>query len=439
MAKKASKATIEELSQVKYVGPTKAEAFAKELGINSVEELYEASKNGKLQQVKGVGAALSKKIHKAAGEAMKAAGPAEVAEAPEKKAKQAQKKAAAKKSAKKSTKKSTKQAKPAKTPEKQATKKSAKKAAKTTTPAAGEEVAPTPEVAARQEAKKAPTRGKKKQVSYDERVDRFIATLRCPACGHDEFDRGATTLTCTACRREYNFHNGVADLAPPKPSGRSVTQRIMESRFYARFYEDVMRPRLTGVVSERSLDEEYELSAEMLELGEGARVLDVAAGTGNFTRYFAQQVHEKTGGQDDTLVVGMDLSWPMLETARTYLRRDGLDEEVFLIRGDATRIPARRASYNRLHCAGALHLMQNIDEALRNFARVLEPEGICVIGTFILGDGIMRRMVKRAAELPTQFHWFSRDELHQRLRRAGFEVIEDSVAGDAITVKARRT
>jgi hypothetical protein len=84
-------------------------------------------------------------------------------------------------------------------------------------------------------------------------------------------------------------------------------------------------------------------------------------------------------------------------------------------------------------------MMKNIDEALRNFARILEPGGICVIGTFILGDGMMRRLVKRAAELPTQFHWFSRDELHQRLRRAGFEVVEDSVAGDAITVKTRRT
>jgi SAM-dependent methyltransferase len=230
----------------------------------------------------------------------------------------------------------------------------------------------------------------------------------------------------------------VADLAPPNPPGRSLTQRIMESRFYARFYEDVMRPRLTGVVSDRTLGEEYVLAGELLELDEKSRVLDVAAGTGNFTRYFAQQLLEETDG-DESLVVGMDLSWPMLETARTYLRRDGLDEDVFLIRGDATRIPARRASYNRLHCAGALHMMSNIDEALRNFARVLEPDGICVIGTFILGDGFVRRAAKRAAEVPTQFHWFTRDELHQRLRRAGFEVVEDSVAGDAITAKAQRT
>jgi ubiquinone/menaquinone biosynthesis C-methylase UbiE len=440
MAKKATSQTIEELSQVKYVGPAKAKAFVDELGIGSVEDLYEASKNGKLQKVSGVGSALSKKIHNAAGEVLKST--------------KSQEKAAQKKAPKKQKKAPKKTTKSKKSTAQQAKEKSARKAAEqkkkqaqkkqealdtdtsSAAATAAKEVPRTPETT----TKRAPARAKttESRQTREDRVARFIATLRCPACGHDDFERGATTLTCTACRREYNFHNGVADLAPPKPSGRSMTQRIMESRFYARFYEDVMRPRLTGVVSDRSLNEEYALSAEMLELDRDVKLLDIASGTGNFTRYFAQQLKE-LGAGNDALIAGMDLSWPMLETARTYLRRDGLDEDVFLIRGDATRIPARRASYNRLHCAGALHMMKNIDEALRNFARVLEPDGICVVGTFILGEGVMRRLVKRAAEMPTQFHWFSRDELHQRLQRAGFEVIEDSIAGDAITVKARRT
>jgi SAM-dependent methyltransferase len=429
MAKKATKQTIDELSKVKHVGPTKAKAFASELGIGSIEDLWEASKNGKLQQVSGIGAALSKKIHTAAGDALKANGAAKVA-----KKKSQTKKAKAKTSAAKKAK--DKSARKASQGKKTTSKKQEALKTDTSRSAVAEDVPPTPEAT----RKRAPARTQAGEggTARENRVERFIATLRCPACGHDEFGRGATTLTCTACRREYNFHNGVADLAPPKPSGRSMTQRIMESRFYARFYEDVMRPRLTGVVSERSLNEEYALAAEMLELDQDTKLLDVASGTGNFTRYFAQNL-QNMGVQDDVLVAGMDLSWPMLETARTYLRRDGLDEDVYLIRGDATRIPARRASYNRLHCAGALHMMNNIDEALRNFARVLEPDGICVVGSFILGDGIMRRMVKRAAEFPTQFHWFSRDELHQRMRRAGFEVVEDSIAGDAITVKARRT
>lgn len=409
MAEKSTESIIEALSQVKFVGPAKAKAIAKELGVKSVEELLEAAKSGQLQQVKGIGEALAKKIERSAAEALKngAAEPKKAKPTPkpreQKKAPAARKPVPAKKPAE----------------EVEAAKASAKKAS-----------SPPEKLAAKPAAAKDPREG------Y---VEGFIATLRCPACGHDDFERGATTLTCTACRREYNFHSGVVDLAPPNPSGRSLSQRVMESRFYARFYEDLMRPRLTGVVSDRTLGEEYILAGEMLELDGDTRLLDVAAGTGNFTRYFAHQIFDSATPSDDPLVVGMDLSWPMLETARTYLRRDGLDEEVFLIRGDATRIPARRASYNRLHCGGALHLMNNIDEALRNFARVLEPEGVVVVSSFILGDGILRRLTKRIAEIPTKFHWFTRDELHQRMRRAGFEVVEDSIAGDAITVKAVRT
>lgn len=423
MAEKSSPKGIEELAQVKFVGPVKAEAIVEQLGISTVRELLEVSKNGKLQTVSGIGEALAKKIHAAAKDALKASGAdSNAADAPKKAAPQktAPKKAAPKKAPPKSEaapkKAAPKQAAP--TPE-----------AKISTPGP-EKMTPLP----KRSPKPAPTSPR------DARVQRFIDTLRCPACGHDEFERGATTLTCTACHREYSFHSGVADLAPPKPSGRSVTQRLMESRIYARFYEDIMRPRLTRIISDRTLGEEYILADELLELSADSRLLDVAVGTGNFTRYFAQRLLELSDSEaDESLVVGMDLSWPMLETARTYLRRDGLDDDVFLIRGDAARIPARRGAYNRLHCAGALHLMDNIDEALRNFARVLEADGVCVISTFIKGEGLVRRALKSAAEVPTQFHWFTREELHQRLRRAGFEVIEDSIAGDAITVKALRT
>lgn len=418
MAEKSSPKGIEELAQVKFVGPVKAEAIVEQLGISTVRELLEVSKNGKLQTVSGIGEALAKKIHAAAKDALKASGAdSNAADAPKKAAPQktAPKKAAPKKAPPKSE-AAPKKAAP--TPE-----------AKISTPGP-EKMTPLP----KRSPKPAPTSPR------DARVQRFIDTLRCPACGHDEFERGATTLTCTACHREYSFHSGVADLAPPKPSGRSVTQRLMESRIYARFYEDIMRPRLTRIISDRTLGEEYILADELLELSADSRLLDVAVGTGNFTRYFAQRLLELSDSEaDESLVVGMDLSWPMLETARTYLRRDGLDDDVFLIRGDAARIPARRGAYNRLHCAGALHLMDNIDEALRNFARVLEADGVCVISTFIKGEGLVRRALKSAAEVPTQFHWFTREELHQRLRRAGFEVIEDSIAGDAITVKALRT
>jgi S-adenosylmethionine-diacylgycerolhomoserine-N-methlytransferase len=272
------------------------------------------------------------------------------------------------------------------------------------------------------------------------RIDRFIERLRCPACGHDDFKRTRSTLTCHACRRDYDMEDGVVDLAPPQMRTGGLAQRIMESNFYARFYENVMRPNLTKLVSNRSMREERELAAEYLELDADSTLLDVATGTGNFIRHFAKDVAGEASGYDDrSLAVGMDISWPMLEQARSFLRREGLTDRVFLLRGDATRIPLGRETFSRVHCAGGLHLMDGVvDEALRNFSRVLEPGGRLVVSTFLIDGSFLKQFAKRLAGLATHFHWFSREELHDRLERAGLEVEEESISKEAITLKARR-
>lgn len=128
----------------------------------------------------------------------------------------------------------------------------------------------------------------------------------------------------------------------------------------------------------------------------------------------------------------------MLGRAHQYIQREGLTQHVALMRGDATKLPLQRGSFDRIHCAAALHFMSDPDEALSQFARVLTPDGICVLTTFIKGRGVLRRLVKSLLKRPTGFGWFSEDDLTRRLNQAGFEVVAQSVDGDAITVKARR-
>lgn len=206
----------------------------------------------------------------------------------------------------------------------------------------------------------------------------------------------------------------------------------METRFYAHFYEEVMRPRLTRAVTRRSLDQEYELSADWLDLRPGVRLLDVACGTGNFTRYFARRQPESE------LMVGADLSWSMLDEARVLLDREGLTERIVLTRLDATTMPLRSASYDRVHCHAALHFMADPDDALRSFARILEPGGILVVGTFLQSPDPVRAFFKRISSRLSGFGWFQKEDLRLRLERAGFVVEQESVEGDAITLRARK-
>ena len=238
------------------------------------------------------------------------------------------------------------------------------------------------------------------------------------------------------CERQYGIDHGVVDLEPPGDRHhRGVAQRIMETRFYAKFYEDVMRPRLAGVMTERTLPEEFVLAARYLQLPRATAVVDVACGTGNFTRHFA---HELRASSSRALLIGVDASWSMLETARTYIRTEQLEDDIHLVRAHPSKIPLRAASFDRLHCAGALHMMEDVDATLTEFARLLQPGGICVIGTFVIGRGVMRRALQRITEIPSGFHWFGPDELPGRMASHGLAVYAESVEGNALTLAARR-
>ena len=201
----------------------------------------------------------------------------------------------------------------------------------------------------------------------------------------------------------------------------TVSQRVRESRLYARIYEDVMRDDAAA--------------ADLLSLKRARAILDVPCGTGNRARRMARACAEQ---DNDVTIVAADVSWATLETARQYLRAEGLQDRVHLLRVPATRLPIASATFDRVHCAGALHLAHDIDEALSEFARVLQPGGICVISTVVMGPGLLGRAVRRLAEVPSGFHWFGPDELPGRMAAQGLAVYAEHVVGDALTVAARR-
>jgi SAM-dependent methyltransferase len=230
-------------------------------------------------------------------------------------------------------------------------------------------------------------------------------------------------MSCANCAREYDIDHGVIDLAPDgaRPR-RSVSQRVRESRFYARIYEEVVR-------------EDHQVALDRLTLDKASAVLDVPCGTASSTREFA---HAVADCEEPAIIVGADLSWASLETARENLRFERLEDAVQLVRVPAHPLPFAAATFDRVHCRGALHLADNIDAVLAEFARVLEVGGICVISTFVTGNSLAQRALKRLAEGPTGFHWFGPYELAGRMAAQGLAVYAEHVRGDALTVAARR-
>lgn len=102
----------------------------------------------------------------------------------------------------------------------------------------------------------------------------------------------------------------------------------------------------------------------------GTRVLDVGCGTGTWLR--AAQMH----GAD---VVGLDLSDAMLAATR------GAVPDAPLVRSAAKRLPFTAGSFDVVLALWMLYHVEDKASALREFKRVITPDGCVIAGTNAVG------------------------------------------------------
>ena len=111
--------------------------------------------------------------------------------------------------------------------------------------------------------------------------------------------------------------------------------------------------------------------ATLDELGDVRRLLDVGCGTGRFAAYAAA----RTGAR----VWGVDPSPEMLERARAR----GVPGAGWK-RASAERLPFRDGWFDGVHAHLVLHLVDDLDGAMREMVRVAAAGGQVVVGTFRL-------------------------------------------------------
>ena len=107
----------------------------------------------------------------------------------------------------------------------------------------------------------------------------------------------------------------------------------------------------------------------------GARLLDCAAGTGEFSLAAARRA-----GQ----VLCTDLSPAMLERARKKANRRGLTNLTFAQR-DLTALPDPDGSFEAVIAANVLHLLPEPEKAVRELWRVTAPGGRLILPTYLQG------------------------------------------------------
>ena len=146
-----------------------------------------------------------------------------------------------------------------------------------------------------------------------------------------------------------------------------------------------------GAVFE-SVAERYDLMNDLMSLGlhrawkwftahiarvrPGARVLDLAGGTGDLTARLVPRV-----GRDGQVVLA-DLSRPMLARGRARLIDGGMVGNAHHVRCNAERLPFPERSFDRVLMGFGLRNVTHRERALAETYRVLRPAGMLLVLEF---------------------------------------------------------
>jgi ubiquinone/menaquinone biosynthesis C-methylase UbiE len=262
-----------------------------------------------------------------------------------------------------------------------------------------------------------------------------LKKLMCPACAKQDSGRvpslnplpQSSGFICPLCKREYSSIGGIIDFVGDGSREIDLSQRVMEFGLVVSIYERIWRPAVTKPFS--SLDWEMETSKRLLELGHEHDLLDIACGTGNFTKQFSKLISKGT-------ITAIDLSLPMLVRCSEEIKKNG--NSITLMRVDVTKWPFLPNSFDRIHCSGALHLFPQIQEVLNSIERSLKPGGIFVGATYLKANNIIKRGFQKIVSHRSGFHWFELKELEELVNRSGFVNWEYQINKQGIVFRVKK-
>lgn len=241
-------------------------------------------------------------------------------------------------------------------------------------------------------------------------------------------ERALALLDPEARRRGSVAPEGWFDLIgrDRRPRSTGPAQDLMGTRLVPLVYERWWRPalgRMAKGVLGPGMAEERRIARLLMGLSPGDGVLDVACGTGNFTREFARTVGPAG------LVVGIDVSETMLSRAVDDTRAAGLDDRVAYVRGDAAELPFRDRSFDAVCCFAALHLFADPLRALDRMSAVLTPGGRLAVFTSARGRSAPMRTFESAIEARSGMRMFEQGDVVGALEDRGFVDVRQRLAG----------
>jgi len=218
-------------------------------------------------------------------------------------------------------------------------------------------------------------------------------------------------LRCPISGQVWPYRRGILHLLEEKPEKTSI-QRVLDAPVTAWTY-DHFRGWITKVLATPDFPAEVAYIQRTLQVQPGDIVLDLACGQGNFTVEWAKRVGS-TG-----LVIGLDISLPMLERAAYHVSRWELDN-VLLIQADAQKLPFADSTLAKINCSGGFHQIPDLPRALREAARVSTVGAVLTASTFAERPADPHAKIKDWIHRRLDLHFVPTEWLDEQLDRAGY-------------------
>lgn len=256
----------------------------------------------------------------------------------------------------------------------------------------------------------------------------ILSLMRCPDCFSPELRDDADRLVCRECHAHYEMREGILDFLGAE-SDEVITpfQRLMQTRLIVSIYEKLWRQIGYYVASSRAFGKEMQTVLRLGGKTKPSYALDLACGTGVFARPLSQHVAK--------LVVGLDLSRPMLKHAQRLAAACGI-KNILFVRATAFSMPFVDSAFPFVNCCGALHLFAHPDTALKEIHRILNPGGYFCVQTTIRPNRsagfayFLERFIR--------FGFFNEDQLRKQINNQGFRILESERHRISFTFLAQR-